>query len=69
MVRVPDGRRVPIGPWDLDHIRNVMAMPMVRTYVNGELKGGLWFAMPGPVQIAQGRLAAEFGFEAREGAK
>ncbi len=68
MVRVPDGRRVPIGPWDLDHIRNVMAMPMVRTYVNGELKGGLWFAMPGPVQIAQGRLAAEFGFEAREGA-
>lgn len=67
MLRVPDGRRVPVGPWDLDHIRNVMAMPMARVYVNGSLKGGLWFAMPGPEQIAQGRLAADFGFEAREG--
>jgi hypothetical protein len=67
MVRVPDGKRVPVGPWDLDHIHNVMAVPMVRTYVNGNLKGGLWFAMPGPKQIAEGRLAAEFGFEAEEG--
>ena len=67
MVRVPDGKRVPVGPWDLDHIHNVMAMPMMRTYVNGKMKGGLWFAMPGPEQIAQGRLAAEFGFEAEEG--
>jgi hypothetical protein len=67
MVRVPDGKRVPVGPWDLDHIHNVMAIPMARTYVNGELKGGLWFAMPGPQQIAEGRLAAEFGFEAQEG--
>lgn len=67
MVRVPDGKRVPVGPWDLDHIHNVMAMPMARTYVNGKLKGGLWFAMPGPQQIAEGRLAAEFGFEAQEG--
>ena len=50
MVRVPDGKRVPIGPWDLDHLRNVMAMPMARTYVNGNLKGGLWCAMPGPEQ-------------------
>ena len=30
MVRVPDGKRVPVGPWDLDHIRNVMAVPMAR---------------------------------------
>lgn len=67
MVRVPDGKRVPVGPWDLDHIHNVMAVPMMRTYVNGKLKGGLWFAMPGPQQIADGRLAAEFGFEAQEG--
>jgi len=67
MVRVPDGRRVPVGPWDLDHIRNVMAVPMIRTYVNGKLKGGLWFDLPGPTQIAEGRLAAEFGFEAQEG--
>lgn len=67
MVRVPDGKRVPVGPWDLDHIHNVMAVPMIRTYVNGKLKGGLWFAMPGPEQIAEGRLAAEFGFEAQEG--
>src|ERR1700759_2702337 len=67
MVRVPDGKRVPVGPWDLDHIHNVMAVPMMRTYVNGAQKGGLWFAMPGPEQIAEGRLAAEFGFEAREG--
>jgi len=67
MVHVPDGKRVAVGPWDLDHIRNVMAVPMIRTYVNGKLKGGLWFAMPGPVQIAEGRLYAEFGFEAREG--
>jgi hypothetical protein len=68
MVRVPDGKRVPVGPWDLDHIHNVMAVPMMRTYVNGKLKGGLWFDMPGPEQIADGRLAAEFGFEAHEGA-
>src|ERR1700677_3836688 len=34
MLRVPDGKRVPVGPWDLDHIRNVMAVPMIRTYVN-----------------------------------
>jgi len=67
MVRVPDGQRVPVGPWDLDHIRNVMAVPMIRTYVNGKLKGGLWFDLPGPEQIAAGRLAAEFGFEAQEG--
>ena len=67
MVRVPDGKRVPVGPWDLDHIRNVMAVPMARTYVNGKLKGGLWFDLPGPEQIAEGRLAAEFGFEAQEG--
>ena len=67
MVRVPDGKRVLVGPWDLDHIRNVMAVPMIRTFVNGKLKGGLWFDMPGPEQIAEGRLAAEFGFEAEEG--
>ena len=64
MLRVPDGARVPIGPWDLDHLHNVMAIPMARVYVNGLLKGGLWFAMPGPEQIAQGKLAADFGFEA-----
>lgn len=67
MVRVPDGKQVPVGPWDLDHLHNVMAMPMVRTYVNGSLKGGLWFSMPGPQEIAEGRLTAEFGFEAQEG--
>jgi hypothetical protein len=67
MVRVPDGKRVPVGPWDLDHLHNVMALPMMRTYVNGKLKGGLWFAMPGPDQIAESRLAADFGFEAHEG--
>lgn len=67
MVRAPDGKRVPVGPWDLDHIHNVMAMPMARTFVNGRLKGGLWFAMPGPRQIAEGRLWAEFGFEAEAG--
>ncbi len=67
MIRVPDGKRVAVGPWDLDHLHNVMALPMARTYVNGALKGGLWFAMPGPEEIAQGRLFAEFGFEAREG--
>src|SRR5580658_5361412 len=67
MIRVPDGKRVSIGPWDLDHVHNVMAMPMVRTYVNGSLKGGLWFAMPGPEQIANGQLFAEFGFDAKDG--
>ena len=67
MVRAPQGERVPVGPWDLDHMHNVMAMPMIRTYVNGKLKGGLWFAMPGPEQIANGRLSAEFGFEAQQG--
>ena len=67
MVRVPDGQRVATGPWDLNHIQNVMAVPMARVYVNGKLKGGLWFAMPGPEQIAEGRLAAEFGFEAQQG--
>ncbi len=67
MVRVPDGKRVPVGPWDLDHLHNVMAMPMVRTYVNGSLKGGLWFSMPGPQEISEGRLTAEFGFEAQDG--
>lgn len=67
MVQVPDGKRVPVGPWDLDHIRNVMAVPMMRAYVNGRLKGGLWFSMPGPQEIAEQRLTAEFGFEAQEG--
>ena len=67
MVRVPDGKRVPVGPWDLDHIHNVMAMLMVCTYINGKLKGGLWFSMPGPEEIAEGRLTAEFGFEAQDG--
>lgn len=67
MVQVPDGKRVPVGPWDLDHLHNVMAVPMVRTYVNGRLKGGLWFSMPGPQQIDEGRLTADFGFEAKDG--
>jgi hypothetical protein len=67
MLRVPDGERVPVGPWDLNHIRNVMAVPMARVYANDKLKGGLWFAMPGPSQIAEGKLSAEFGFEAQEG--
>ena len=67
MVRVPDGARVPVGPWDLDHIHNVMAMPMARCFVNGVLKGGLWFAMPGPEEIAESRLHADFGFEAQQG--
>jgi hypothetical protein len=67
MIRVPDGKRVSVGPWDLDHQHNVMAMPMARTYVNGRLTGGLWFAMPGPLEIAEGRLFADFGFEAAEG--
>lgn len=67
MVQVPDGKRVPVGPWDLDHIHNVMAMPTVRTYVNGKLKGGLWFSMPGPDEIAEGRLTGEFGIEAQQG--
>ena len=67
MIRVPDGKRVAVGPWDLDHIRNVMAMPMIRTYINGKLLGGLWFDMPGPERIANGSLFADFGFEAKEG--
>jgi hypothetical protein len=67
MVQVPDGNRVPVGPWDLDHIHNVMAMPMIRTYINGKLKGGLWFSMPGPEEIAEERLTADFGFEAQQG--
>ena len=67
MVQVPGGKRVPVGPWDLDHIINVMAVPMIRTYVNGKLKGGLWFSMPGPDEIAQERLFADFGFEAVNG--
>jgi hypothetical protein len=67
MVRVPDGKRVSVGPWDLDHLHNVMAIPMARISVNGVLKGGLWFAMPGPDEIAEGRLFADFGFEAVEG--
>jgi len=69
MFRAPDGARVPLGPWDLDHMDEVMGMPMVRVFVNGRLKGGLWFDMPGPEQIAENRLSAEYGFEAeaREG--
>jgi len=67
MVQVPDGKRVPVGPWDLDHIRNVMAVPMMRVYVNGRLKGGLWFSMPGPNEIAAQLLTADFGFEAQDG--
>lgn len=68
MLQVPDGKRVPLGPWDLDHIHNVMAMPMARTLVNGELKGGLWFSMPGPEEIQEGKLVADFGFDAPGGA-
>ncbi|SEB49901.1 hypothetical protein [Terriglobus roseus] len=67
MVRAPDGKRVPLGPWDLDHIHNVMALPMARVFVNGALKGGLWFGMPGPEEIAAGRLFADLGFEAING--
>ncbi|MBI4028237.1 MAG: hypothetical protein HY360_24845 [Verrucomicrobia bacterium] len=64
MVRAPDGQKVLVGPWDLNHIENVMAVPMARACVNGKLKGGLWFEVPGPDQIAEGRLTADFGFEA-----
>jgi len=63
MIRAPDGVRVPFGPWDLDHINNVMAIPMALVTVNGRFRSGLWFAMPGPQQIADGVLTAGFGFE------
>ncbi|MDG0790559.1 hypothetical protein OMP38_06610 [Cohnella ginsengisoli] len=64
MVRVPDGKLEPVGPWDFDHLNGVMAMPMARTYVNDKLVGGLWFDMPGPEDIEKSRLNADFGFEA-----
>ncbi|RKP51403.1 hypothetical protein D7Z26_16545 [Cohnella endophytica] len=67
MVRVPDGKLDPVGPWDFDHINSVMAMPMARTYVNGRLVGGMWFDMPGPEDIERSRLNADFGFEAEAG--
>jgi hypothetical protein len=67
MVRVPDGKAVPVGPWDLHPTGPFMAMPMARVYVNGKLRGGLWFTMPGPEQIAEGWLSADFGFEAEVG--
>lgn len=63
MTQVPTGRKVSVGPWDLDHLNNVMAVPMARTWVNGRLLGGLWFAMPGPEDIRANRLTADFGFE------
>ncbi len=63
MTRVPDGRRVLLGPWDLDHLHNVMAMPMALVTANGRFRGGLWFSMPGPEKIAKGILDADFGFE------
>jgi len=63
MVQVPDGQRVLVGPWDLNHIDNEMAMPMAKTWVNGRLLGGLWFSVPGPEQTAEGWLSAQFGFE------
>ena len=67
MVRVPDGALIPVGPWDLNHIKLEMAMPMAKTYVNGRLIGGMWFDMPGPEEIAENRLTADFGFEAEAG--
>ena len=67
LVRVPDGKLVSTGPWDLDHMNEEMAMPMAKTYVNGRLTAGLWFDMPGPEEIACNRLIADFGFEAEEG--
>jgi hypothetical protein len=66
MTRVPDFTRHLTGPWDLDGFHYVMAMPMARVRVNGHSKGGLWFSMPGPEQIAEGRLAADFGFETEQ---
>jgi hypothetical protein len=66
MVQVPDGKRVLVGPWDLNHLDNMMAMPMAKTYVNGHLLGGLWFAMPGPDKVVENRLGADFGFEVAE---
>ena len=66
MIQVPEGKQVMVGPMDLDHFNQVMALPMARTYVNGRLKGGLWFAPPGPEQIAENRLWADLGFEVDE---
>lgn len=68
MTRVPDGARVPFGPWDLNHLENIMAIPMALVTVNGRFRGGLWFSMPGPEQIATGVLKADFGFEHEGGA-
>lgn len=67
MTRVPDGARVPIGPWDLNHMDNVMAVPMAIVRVNDIEKGGLWFNVPGPEQIREGRLSVDFGFESEGG--
>jgi|GEM_PF-1591099 len=63
MTRAPDGARRLVGPMDLDHLQNVMAIPMSLVTVNGRFRGGLWFAMPGPEKIAAGVLTADFGFE------
>jgi len=63
MTRAPDGACVPFGPWDLNHLENVMAVPMALVTVNRRFRGGLWFSMPGPEKIAAGVLTADFGFE------
>ena len=57
-----------LGHGTLDHIhRNVMALLLYAPGSTGKLKGGLWFAVPGPDQIARGSLCADFGFEAQDG--
>lgn len=67
MVQAPAGDRIMVGPFDLDHFNDVMALPMAKAYMNGRLTGALWFAMPGPSQISEGRLTAHFGFESSGG--
>lgn len=66
LTRVPDFTLHSTGPWDLDHLHNVMAMPVAKLWINDRFKGGIWFSMPGPERIKEGRLAADFGFETEQ---
>jgi len=54
----PSRRKVPAGPFDMDHTTYRMVVPTFRVFVNDDDRGLVWCNVPSPEDMAQGRVRA-----------
>jgi hypothetical protein len=61
MTEHPSGRRVVSRGWDLNHLRNVMAVPVLTAYQDGRELGDVWFDVPNHTMTRQRWIDTELG--------